>query len=50
MQQREEIHQMQQQSLKHTEYFYNYALLTSANLSVGIIAACISLFYISKKV
>lgn len=49
MQSIEDIHRTQQQSLKNVQYFYNYALLTTANLSIGLIATCISIFYISKK-
>lgn len=49
MQSVEEVHLMQEQSLKNVQYFYNYALLTTANLSIGFVATCISIYYISKK-
>jgi hypothetical protein len=40
----EQVHYVQKQSLTNANYFYNYALLTTANLAVGIIAAMVSIF------
>jgi hypothetical protein len=44
----QQAHFVQKQALSNTHYFYNYALLTTANLAVGIIATVVSIYKIAN--